>query len=152
MQLSSSAFLDGETIPRRYTCDGDNVSPPLSWSAPPKGTKSFAVLCEDPDAPGRSWHHWAIYDIPQERQSLAEHVVRSDGPDGSHQARNDFHKAGYDGPCPPLGHGPHRYKFRLVALSVEHLPLQKGSSCEAVSAAVKNHTLATADLTGLYAR
>lgn len=152
MQLNSSAFRDGDTIPRRYTCDGDNISPPLSWTGAPKGTKSFAVLCEDPDAPGRTWHHWAIYDIPHDQHGLPERVGRSDGADGSHQARNDFHKAGYDGPCPPPGHGPHRYRFRLVALSVEHLPLQKGSSYTAVATDVKNHALATAELTGVYAR
>lgn len=151
MQLTSSAFQDGDPIPRRFTGDGDNISPPLSWTAPPKGTKSFVLLCEDPDAPGGTWHHWAIFDIPGDRRRLAESFPRRDL-EGLHQAQNDFHRAGYDGPCPPRGHGAHHYHFRLIALSVDHLELRGRPSCADVAAAVDGHTLAVAELTGTYVR
>lgn len=152
MHLTSSAFRDGETIPRRYTCDGDNISPPFSWTAAPKGTRSFALICDDPDAPRGTWHHWAIFDIPADRSELAEHISRADRAGGMHQAQNDFRRTGYDGPCPPHGHGPHRYHFRLIALSVDVLRVDSHSSCVEVAAAAERHALAEAELTGLYAR
>lgn len=100
MQLTSGAFGDGETIPRRFTADGDNMSPPLSWTSPPKGTRSFAVLCDDPDAPNGTWRHWAIFDIPSDCRQLTEHVSRGEHRNGLRQAENDFHRFGYDGPAP----------------------------------------------------
>jgi hypothetical protein len=152
MQLNSSAFIEGSTIPQRYTGDGENISPPLSWSGSPSGTKSFALICDDPDAPGKTWSHWAMYDIPPERLALGQHVPRCDATSGPYQARNDFHRPGYDGPCPPRGHGAHRYRFRLFALSVDHLKLDAPCSCAAVVKAAEKHKLAVAQLTGLYAR
>jgi hypothetical protein len=152
MQLTSSSFHDGGAIPRRYTCDGENLSPPLAWTAPPKGARSFALVCTDPDAPGGTWHHWAIFDIAPDRRGLAEHFARSDDPEGPKQAKNDFRKIGYDGPCPPPGHGAHRYQFRLIALSVEHLPVQAHPSCAAVTVKAEEFALAEAELVGRYER
>ena len=152
MKLASSAFLDRGTIPSCYSCDGQNGSPPLSWSAPPTQTRSFALFCEDPDAPGGTWHHWAVFDIPSDQRALAMNYGRDDLPGGPRQAQNDFHRQGYDGPCPPNGHGPHRYRFRLVALSVDHLQLAKHPSCIAVAEKAKACTIAAAVLTGHYER
>lgn len=152
MELTSGSFSDGDFIPRRYTCDGDNVSPALSWADPPQGTRSFALFCDDPDAPGRTWHHWAIFDIPAEERGLAEHMPRASGRNGKYQAQNDFHRTGYDGPCPPRGHKPHRYRFRLMALSIDRLPCDSHSSCATVASAAQAHALAIAEITGLYGR
>jgi len=152
MQLTSSAFRNDEVIPQKYTCDGQNVSPPLSWTAPPIGTKSLALICEDPDAPGGTWHHWAIFDIPPDQRALTEHVPRADGPNGPRQARNDFHKGGYDGPCPPHEHGAHRYRFRLFALSVEKLPLPGRPPCKDATLKALDYAIAEAELIGVYER
>lgn len=152
MELISAAFRDGETIPQRYTCDGENISPPLTWTTGPGATRSFALVCDDPDAPRGTWHHWAIFDIPADWRGLAEHLARKDHPDGPKQAKNDFHKSGYDGPCPPPGHGSHRYRFRLMALSVPHLPLKAQDSCAAVKIAAQKYALAQAELVGHYGR
>ena len=152
MHLTSAAFRNGETIPRRYTCDGENISPPLSWTAEPSETRSFALVCEDPDAPRGTWRHWAIFDIPADWRGLAEHLARKDYPDGPKQAKNDFRKSVYDGLCPPPGHGPHHYRFRLIALSVPHLPLKAQASCAAVTVAAQEHALAEAELVGRYER
>jgi Raf kinase inhibitor-like YbhB/YbcL family protein len=152
MQLNSTAFREGERIPRCYTCDGENISPPLSWTTPPTKTKSFAVLCEDPDAPGKMWHHWAIFDIPAAQRTLPEDIPRGDLPEGLRQARNDFHRTGYDGPCPPHGHGRHRYRFRLLALSHEHLSLSADCTCDAVAKAARSCALAEAELVGIFDR
>jgi hypothetical protein len=150
MQLTSSALSPGESIPRRYTCDGDDVSPPFQWDEPPAGTRSFALLCDDPDAPAGTWHHWAAYDIPPDWSALAEGASR-DAPELK-QAINDFRRPGYGGPCPPHGHGPHRYHFRLLALSVDRLPLRKGAACRDVERAARKHLLAEAVLVGMYQR
>ena len=107
MQLSSTAFADGSAIPRRYTCDGDDLSPPFNWSEPPKGTRSFVVLCDDPDAPGGIWHHWAAYDISAHLTSLAQGAAQHGERQGFKQAINDFQRIGYGSPCPPRQHGPH---------------------------------------------
>src|SRR5215813_3422064 len=120
MQFRSSAFDDGAAIPRRFTCEGGDVSPPLSWGDPPAETRSFVVHCDDPDAPAGTWHHWAAYDISAQRTALAEDAGRREAGDLA-QAVNDFGRIGYGGPCPPRGHGPHHYHFRLLALSVDRL-------------------------------
>src|SRR5712672_1170829 len=109
MQLRSSAFDDGAAIPRRFTREGGDVSPPLNWSDPPAPTRSFVVLCDDPDAPAGTWHHWAAYDIPAGRTGLPEDAARHNGKEGFMQALNDFGRSGYGGPCPPRSHGPHHY-------------------------------------------
>jgi hypothetical protein len=100
MRLRSNAFADGGGIPRRFTCEGEDTSPPLAWSEPPSPTQSFVLLCDDPDAPGGIWHHWAAYDIPADRTGLPEGVGRSSTGDLA-QAVNDFGRVGYGGPCPP---------------------------------------------------
>ena len=116
MNLTSSAFTEGGTIPRQYTCDGNDISPPLSWSDVPDGTKSFALIADDPDAPAGTWVHWVVYNIPAGTTKLQEQVPASKIlPDGSVQGINDFKKTGYGGPCPPGG--IHRYFFKLYALS-----------------------------------
>lgn len=150
MQLSSAAFAEGRPIPRRHTCDGENASPPLAWSDAPPETKSFVLVCDDPDAPAAIWRHWAVFDIPPTQTRLAEHVP-------SHvaefkQGTNDFRKPGYGGPCPPRGHGPHRYRFLLLAVDRESLGLGEGAPCADVERAARAHTLARALLTGIYQR
>jgi Raf kinase inhibitor-like YbhB/YbcL family protein len=125
MRLGSSALVDGATIPRRFTCDGEDLSPPLEWTGAPAEARSFVLLCDDPDAPAGTWHHWAAYDIPGKHVGLAEGASRHADKEGFKQAINDFHRSGYGGPCPPRGHGPHHYHFQLLALSIDHLPLRK---------------------------
>ncbi len=149
MKLVSSAFADGAAIPRRFTCDGDDVSPPLQWSGSPGGTESFVLLCEDPDAPGGTWHHWAAYDIDASVTQLAEGAARNKK---LKQAVNDFRKPGYGGPCPPPGHGPHHYQFRLLALATDHLRLDPHASCRDVEREARKHLLAEAVLVGWYQR
>jgi Raf kinase inhibitor-like YbhB/YbcL family protein len=151
MRIESSAFADGAAIPRRYTCDGEDVSPPLAWSDPPAATRSFVLLCNDPDAPGGTWHHWAAYDIPAAVSALAEDAGRRSAKYEFRQASNDFQKAGYGGPCPPRRHGPHHYHFRLLALSLAHLPGTL-SSCREVEREARKHVLAEATLVGVYER
>jgi Raf kinase inhibitor-like YbhB/YbcL family protein len=151
MRLTST-FSDGAALPARFSCEGQNWSPPLSWSAPPQETRSFALICDDPDAPGGIWHHWAIYDISAGRHSLPEHYPRSDAPDGPKQAQNDFQRHGYDGPCPPPGHGPHHYRFKLLALSTARLPVRDKPGCRDIEAAAKPFMLASAMLVGTYER
>jgi len=152
MRLRSSGFTDGGTIPRRFTCDGEDLSPPLGWSAAPTGTRSFVVLCDDPDAPAGTWHHWAAYDIPVDQTGLGEGAGRDAAPEGFKQAINDFQKPGYGGPCPPRRHGLHHYHFCLLALSVDHLPLHSKPSCGEVEREARKHSIAEATLIGLYQR
>jgi Raf kinase inhibitor-like YbhB/YbcL family protein len=152
MFLGSAAFADGETIPVRHTCDGENLSPPLVWGGAPEGTCSFVLICDDPDAPGGTWHHWAVYDIPPDRSSLPEAIPSQDRHLGVKQGINDFGLAGYGGPCPPRGHGPHRYRFRILALSVDRLPLPGRSVVTAVEREARKHVIGEAGLTGLYQR
>ena len=152
MQLRSSAFLDGATIPRRHTCDGEDLSPPLEWSGHPAQARSFAVVCDDPDAPGGTWHHWAAYDIPADHSGLAEGAAQRGGEIGFKQAVNDFGRQAYGGPCPPHRHGPHHYHFRILALSVARLPLSGRPSCKDIERAARKHVIAEASLVGLYER
>lgn len=152
MRLISNAFDDGGLIPSRYSREGQNWSPPFSWSDSPPHTLSFALLCEDPDAPGGIWHHWALFDIHKDQRALAMNVSRKDMQDGPRQAENDFNMPGYDGPFPPKGEGFHRYRFRLLALSLEHLPVGPHPTCADVAAKAKDYTLGAATLTGRYER
>jgi len=149
MQLSSSAFSAGSAIPRRFTCDGEDLSPPLEWEAAPPATRSFVLLCEDPDAPAGTWHHWAAYDIPPTMMELVEGIGQKPK---LKQAVNDFRKTGYGGPCPPHGHGPHHYHFRLLALSTDHLRARPNASCHDVEREARKFTLAEATLVGWYER
>lgn len=153
MRLVSPAFEPDQPIPQRYSGDGENVSPPLNWSDVPDGTKSLALICEDPDAPGGTFRHWAIYDIAPDRNELPEAFPREhQGKDNIKQAVNDFGRHGYGGPMPPKGHGVHRYRFRLFALDCEHLSLKPEASVQDVEQAAQAHARAEADLTGTYER
>lgn len=151
-QLSSPAFADGERIPVLYTCEGEDVSPPLEWSGTPAQALSFALLCDDPDAPGGTWHHWALFDIPADASHLAEAYPTEERVGATRQGINDFRRIGYGGPCPPPGHGVHHYRFRLLALSAERLELAPRPGCPAVAAAARPHVLAEAVATGTYSR
>jgi Raf kinase inhibitor-like YbhB/YbcL family protein len=152
MRMISTAFSDGAVIPRRHTCDGEDISPPLAWSGAPAATRSFALLCDDPDALGGTWHHWGAYNIPAELTALDLDAARHADQYGFRQAANDFQRVGYGGPCPPRRHGPHHYHFRLGALSIEHLPLPEGASCRDVEREARKHVLAEAILVGVYER
>ncbi|WP_333931941.1 YbhB/YbcL family Raf kinase inhibitor-like protein [Bradyrhizobium sp. CCBAU 51745] len=149
MRLLSKAFADGSAIPRRFTCDGDNVSPPLEWSGAPQGTRSYVLLCDDPDAPGGTWHHWAVYDIPPNQTGLIDGAAQKTS---QKQATNDFRKVDYCGPCPPPGHGVHHYHFRLLALSTDHVRVQANPSCREVEREARKSTLGEAVLVGWYQR
>jgi Raf kinase inhibitor-like YbhB/YbcL family protein len=140
--LTSPGFADGANIPVEYTCDGADSPPPLSVSEPPDGVRSFALIVDDPDAPRGTFTHWLAYDIPAD-----SHFDATRGK----TLRNDFGRDGYGGPCPPPGHGPHRYHFTLYALDVPALPLH-GKTRRDLEAALATHTLATARLTGRYQR
>lgn len=152
MRLNSSAFPDGSAISRRYSCDGEDLSPPLDWSGVPVGTRSLVLLCDDPDAPAGTWHHWAAYDIPADRTALEEGAAEHPERQGFKQAINDFRRPGYGGPCPPGGHGPHHYHFRLLALSIDRLAVRKDPSCRDVEREARKHILAEAVLVGVYER
>src|SRR5919197_6162289 len=113
LEITSGAFEEGATIPRRHTCDGENVSPPLAWSGAPEGTRSLALIVDDPDAPVGTFAHWLAWGLDREAGGLGE------GERAPSEGRNDFGRTGYGGPCPPRGHGRHRYFFRLYALAGE---------------------------------
>jgi len=147
MQLRSDAFKNGGNVPKRFTCDGANHSPSFAWSDAPIGTQSFAIICRDPDAPGTTWYHWALFDLPPDSLVLVE----GRGALGL-EAVNDFGKQGYGGPCPPHGHGEHHYIFRLYALNVRHLDVPHAARCRDIESASEAHAIATAELTGIYAR
>ena len=151
-ELTSSAFVEDERIPRIYTCEGQDISPPLPWSGAPSEIRSFALLCDDPDSPAGVWRQWAAYDIPAERAGLPEGVATETRVGNVRQAINDFGRAGYGGPCPPLGHGIHHYHFRLLALDVGTLGLDEGVRCAEVGNAAAAHVLAEAELMGTYSR
>jgi Raf kinase inhibitor-like YbhB/YbcL family protein len=149
--MSSMSFQNGGDIPRKFTCDGADVSPELSWSEPPAGTQSFALIADDPDAPSGTWTHWVLFDVPPATSSLAEGVSKIDElPGGERQGRNDFHKIGYNGPCPPPGK-PHRYFFKLYALD-RKLVLKPATSKQEVEQAMQGHILGDAKWMGKYQR
>jgi len=146
-QLTSPAFENEATIPAKYTCQGEDVSPELSWGEPPAHTRSFTLIVDDPDAPGRTFTHWVLADIPGTARGLAEGAS-----DVGVAAVNDFGSAGYGGPCPPPGHGKHRYFFKLYALDRESLGLSKGASRADVERAMDGHVLSQIQLMGTYER
>jgi Raf kinase inhibitor-like YbhB/YbcL family protein len=146
--LGSSAVKPGRAIPVRYTCDGDDVSPPLAWSQPPAGTRSFALVMDDPDAPSGTFTHWMLCDLPATRVDLDEGGETNDA---GTPGMNDFGKPGYGGPCPPRGHGPHRYRFHLMALG-RPLGLGPGFSRAQLEAAMAHAVLGTATLVTSYER
>ena len=146
LELTSDAFRAGQPIPTRYTCDGANQSPALQWSEPPAGTKSFALVVDDPGAPSGTFRHWGVFDIPASARSIG----------GGHKAGtevvNDFGKPGYDGPCPPKGYGPHHYHFRLFALDSDRLGLSANAKVVDVENAASQHAIAEAEIVGTYER
>ena len=151
LTISSSAFSNGGNIPRKFTCDGPDVSPSLTWTEPPTGTKSLALLVDDPDAPVGNWNHWTLWNLPDTSRGLAEATSRDARlADGTEQGKNDFGKTGYNGPCPPPGK-PHRYYFKLFALDIK-LNLKAGSRNQELEAAMKSHVVAQAEWMGTYGR
>ncbi len=150
MKIESSAFGSGQPIPQKYTCDGPDVSPPLSWSDAPPGTKTFALIADDPDAPMGTWVHWVIFSLPPQTNALPEGVAKTESAAGGVHGRNDFGKTGYGGPCPPPGK-PHRYFFKLYALDTT-LNLRAGATKQDVEKAMQGHVLAQAELMGTYQR
>ena len=150
-ELSSDAFEHEGKIPVTYTCDDEDFSPPLSWDEVPEGTESFALICEDPDAPSGTWSHWVLYNIPSDRTSLPSNLMP--GPElawGAKHGINDFGNMEYGGPCPPPGK-PHRYFFRMYALD-EPLDLEPGATRQEVLDAMTGHMLGQAELMGHYKR
>ena len=155
LKLESSAFSEGQAIPRQYSGEGEDISPPLSWSGVPEGVKELAMIVDDPDAPTpKPWVHWVIYKIPVGVVGFSEGMATTaelSNPAGARQGRNTAGKIGYHGPMPPPGHGVHHYHFKLYALDVE-LDLVAGAEKEALLAAMKGQIVAQAELMGTYQR
>ena len=153
-QLTSSAFESGGWIPSKYTCDGEDISPALTWTDAPEETKSFALIVDDPDAPDpaaprMTWVHWVLYNIPKSSNSLHEGIKREELPEGTLEGLNDWRKTGYGGPCPPIG--KHRYFHKLYALDTVFSDLQKPTKSK-LKQAMEGHILEKAELIGLYKR
>lgn len=147
--LTSPGFADGETIPARYTCDGENNAPPLSWQGA-NGAQSFVLIVDDPDAPGGTFTHWVLYDIPGSQHELPEGLANV-GALGT-PGMNDFSQLGYGGPCPPPGNDPHRYVFTLHALDVPSLMIPAERPRQEIEAAMQGHVIGQAQLVGRYGR
>ena len=151
LEVQSPDFSSGASIPKQFTCDGADISPALAWNDPPTGTRSFALIADDPDAPVGTWVHWVLFDLPANARSLPQNIPKQEQlADGSRQGRNDFRKIGYGGPCPPPGK-PHRYFFKLYALDTK-LNLQPGATKQDIERAMQGHILAQAEWMGRYAR
>jgi Raf kinase inhibitor-like YbhB/YbcL family protein len=152
MEIRSPAFFIGNTIPYKYTCDGENISPPLQWESPPQGTNSFALILDDPDAPDGTFTHWVVYNLPADSRELPEGVAKHPKlHKGIMQGKNSFGDVGFGGPCPPKKDGAHRYFFKILALD-QLLDLPPGASKEQVMAAMEGHVLDAAEVMGRYAR
>ena len=152
--LTSPAFKPDDRIPAKYTGEGADVSPPLEWSDPPAGAKSFALICDDPDAPMGTWDHWLLWNLAGDLRKLPENVAKTDtvaALGGARQGKNSWPKIGYNGPMPPKGHGTHHYHFDLYALDTA-LDLKTGADKKALLAAMKGHILGKATLMGTYSR
>lgn len=149
--LTSVAFAEGTTIPARHTCEGENLSPPMGWTGVPVGTRAFAMVCDDPDAPRGTWVHWVLWNLPSDAVELGEGVPRKpELPSGARQGLNDSGDIGYAGPCPPPGK-PHRYFFHLYALD-SSLNLPPGVNRSDLDAAMEGHILGSATTMGTYER
>ena len=146
ISLTSDAFTDGQPIPAQFSCDGANRSPALKWGEPPQGTRSFALVIDDPDAPSGTFRHWAAYDIPASARGIAS------GQNAGTEVDNDAGTRGYTGPCPPPGNGVHHYHFKLFALDVEHLAIAPSAKVVDVENAAAKHALAQGALVGTYQR
>jgi Raf kinase inhibitor-like YbhB/YbcL family protein len=150
MKITSPAFEEGRLIPKKYTCDGSNVSPPLRWDSVPAGTESIAIICEDPDAPSGTWMHWILFNLPAECRELAENIPDDETLHNStRQGINDFGSIGYSGPCPPWG--IHRYFFKIFALNCT-LDIVHLVDKDILNLAMGDHILATGQLMGRYQR
>ena len=150
IKITSSAFEDGGLIPAKYTCDGADMSPPLQWDAVPEGTKSIALICDDPDAPMGTFVHWVIFGLPADTRELAENIPSDETlPNGAKQGTSDFGRIGYGGPCPPSG--THRYFFKIYALDAE-VELAAGASKRELLKAMEGHILGQGQLIGKYKR
>jgi len=150
LSLTSEAFQEGGMIPRKYTCDGPDVSPPLAWSPVPAGAKSIALICDDPDAPMGTWVHWVVFNLPGDASGVPEGISpRENLENGARQGVNDFGRIGYGGPCPPRG--THRYFFKLYALDVK-LDLSGRVTKERLLRGMEGHILAEGHLMGKYKR
>jgi hypothetical protein len=152
MELTSRAFAQNADIPSQHTCEGRDQSPPLAWSGVPAGTKSLALIVDDPDAPDpaapkMTWVHWVLYNIPPTTTGLAAGMARSNLPPGTHEGLNDWKREGYGGPCPPIGR--HRYVHKLYALDAV-LPVVQPATKVALEKAMQGHILAQAELVGYY--
>ncbi len=151
MILSSPAFKEGERVPVKYTCDGQNISPPLAWGEVPEGAKSFTLIVDDPDAPTGTFTHWVLFNLHADSRELTENISpQGKLPNGALQGKNDFGKIGYGGPCPPPGPS-HHYHFKIYALD-QNPDLKSGTSKEQVLQAMEGHVLAQGELIGLYGR
>jgi Raf kinase inhibitor-like YbhB/YbcL family protein len=150
-EIKSRVFIQGQPIPKKFTCDGQDVSPELSWTDPPGGTKSFAMIADDPDAPMGTWVHWVMYDLPAEARQLPEGVPPQETlPDGAKQGITDSKRIGYGGPCPPPGK-PHRYFFKLYAVD-KKIDLPPRATKRQVLDAIQDHILGETLLMGTYKR
>lgn len=148
-QLFSPGFAESGWIPELHTCQGADISPSLEWNGEPGETRSYALILEDPDAPGGTWTHWLLWDIPPKVHNLAQGLKPGTlGVSG----RNDFQKLGYGGPCPPKGHGAHRYFFKLSALNVPTLGLKEGSTKKELEHAAKDRVVAQTQYMGRFER
>jgi Raf kinase inhibitor-like YbhB/YbcL family protein len=151
ISITTNAFGQGERIPEPYTCNGQNISPPLTWEKIPAGTKSIAVIVDDPDAPRGSFTHWLIYNLPPDARGLAEQIPKERHlPDGSIQGMNDFGRIGYAGPCPPPGRH-HRFTITVFAIDIMVDP-REAETQAAFRKAIQGHTLAKGELMGIYGR
>lgn len=151
LSVTSAAFREGETIPSRYTCEGEDISPPLAWDQPPEGTRSLVLIVDDPDAPGGTFTHWVLFNLPAGQKQLPEAVPsRPQLDSGARQGKTDFGREGYGGPCPPPGN-PHRYRFTVYALD-RTLDLEAGALRPRVEEAMQGAVLARGRLTGFYQR
>jgi Raf kinase inhibitor-like YbhB/YbcL family protein len=152
-EVTSPDFRHGEPIPGRCTCDGEDRSPRLGWTGVPVETRSFALICDDPDAPRGTWQHWLLYNLPAQACELDAGVPpKPELPSGARQGINDFGNVGYDGPEPPVGHGVHHYHFRLAALDLERLDMPASAKAEDVWMRAQPHIIAEAEVVGVYER
>jgi Raf kinase inhibitor-like YbhB/YbcL family protein len=152
VRLESAAFRDGAPIPAAHSRDGGDASPPLAWTDPPEGTRAFALVCDDPDAPRGTWVHWVLWGIPASARSLPAGAGSSEKPSiGGVHGANDFRESRWGGPAPPKGHGVHHYRFHLYALDAEP-QLKAGASRAELDAAMQGHVLGEASLVGTYRR
>ncbi len=145
-EITVSGFANGGNVPLRYTCEGEDVSPALRWQGAPDQAQSFVLIVDDPDAPVGTWNHWLLYDLPPTTESLPE------GGSAGRSGTNDFGRPGYGGPCPPRGHGPHRYFFKIFALNTASLGLPAGAKRAELDQAMQGKILAEAQYLGRYER